>query len=79
MSVGRIPIGQKPLSIFFSTANSILKNQRESRWRFTLMEKTSCVKTLEPQRTPYPCTLDRKITSNRIKWEGATKREKKVR
>ncbi|CAL9005805.1 unnamed protein product, partial [Prunus brigantina] len=55
----------------FSSVSSILKTHKESGWRLTLMGRSSCVKPLEPQRVPYPCALDRRISPNGIEWGGA--------
>ncbi|CAL8087604.1 unnamed protein product [Prunus armeniaca] len=38
-----------------------------------LWRKTSYAKTLEPQRDPYLCALDGRISPKKIKWKEATK------
>ncbi|CAL8152959.1 unnamed protein product [Prunus armeniaca] len=62
---------------FFSSVSFILKTHKESRWRLTPMGRSGHTKPLEPQRAPYPCTLDRKIVPNRIEWEEAKRNEGK--
>ncbi|KAI5333401.1 hypothetical protein L3X38_023532 [Prunus dulcis] len=71
MYVKRVPTGQKTIPVFFSSVSSILKNKKESKWRLTLMGRSSCVKPLELQRARYPCALDRKISPSRIEWGEA--------